>query len=76
MLLADNTGSVSGPGQTSSPVYIDRSYFYRALDLLLSGNFPDGAGGTYTPAQGAGILAITLGHDEMRRPESGHAGLC
>ena len=75
MLLAYNTRSISRPWQTSASVDISRTDFYGAFDFLFGGYFSDSPRWANTSTQSTGIFAVTLGHNETRRPESSHPGL-
>ena len=43
MLLANDTGCIGRPGQTTTPVQIGGADLYGAFDFLLCGNFFNGA---------------------------------
>ena len=74
MLLAHDTGCVAGPRQTAASVNVSRADFDRAFDFFFGTNFCDGTCRTHAAAQGTGVFAIALGHDQAWGPESGHPG--
>ena len=69
MLLAENTGCVSGPGQTPVSFKVARSGFDGPVDFLFSGYFCNGPCGADAPAQRTGGLATALRHDEAGCPD-------
>ena len=73
-LLAHNTGCVSGPGQASASVDVGRPDLDGLLNLFFDRYLLDGTCRADAAAQGAGIFAVTLRHDETGCPETGNAG--
>ena len=75
-LLAHNAGPIAGPRETPPPVHIGNADYYGTFNLFLGRDLFDGTRRANAAAQGAGIFAVALGHNEVRRPEPCHAGLC
>jgi hypothetical protein len=75
VLLADNAGAVAEPGQAASAAEVGRRDLGRAAGFLPGRDRLNGSCGADAAAQGAGVLAVALGHDEARGPEARHAGL-
>lgn len=73
MFVTDDAGRIPRPGEASPPVQISRTNNDRPFDLLFDSDLFDGARGADTSTQGTGIFTVSLGHDEMGCPKSGHS---
>ena len=74
MFLAHDAGTVAGPGEASSPVKMGRADANGCFDFLPDRDLLDRLGRANRAAQGAGVLAVALRHQQCGGPEACHAG--